>query len=66
MSLLVWKLSSHSSGADGLTRPYRTSQGSTWCRSTIAFSLKVKELGISASKFKELFVSSLLSNLTVV
>ena len=37
-----------------------------WGRSTIAFSLKVKELGISASKFKELFVSSLFSNLTVV
>jgi len=35
-------------------------------RSTVAFSLEIKELGITAPEFKELFVSSLLSNLTVV
>ncbi len=34
--------------------------------STIAFSLEIKELRITAPEFKELFVSSLLSNLTVV
>jgi hypothetical protein len=35
-------------------------------RSTIAFSLKVKEFRITAPEFKELFVSSLFSNLTIV
>jgi hypothetical protein len=36
------------------------------CSSTIAFSLEIKGLGIAAPAFKELFVSSLLSNLTIV
>ena len=35
-------------------------------KSTIAFSLKVKELGIAAPEFKELLVSPLLSNLTTI
>jgi hypothetical protein len=35
-------------------------------RSTIAFSLEIEELGITAPEFKQLFVSSLLSNLTVI
>ena len=35
-------------------------------KSTIAFSLEVKELGITAPEFEQLFVRSLLANLTAV
>jgi hypothetical protein len=34
--------------------------------STITFSLEIKRLGITAPELKKLFVSSLLSNLTIV